>query len=614
MTVSFYAGVVRLASAPWLAKKKGTEMLEIVGLTYNDLPPVVPVAGTISGNGATIGRGKDNVIVLPDPKRVISRQHLEFVLGTEDVYWVRNIGSGNPVYVNDGVELAPGEGHPLENHDRILIGGYVLQVTYMGWRQENTPKAQPVAASVRGDVDGDSFLAELLGSAVADVKPADSEEKHSKVPDPFLYKGVTHEPNDVMQLLNERGVDPSSLDGKGDELINSKNVGMTMDELLADPLNTMANQPLPYDRSLDPLAMFGGAGDGGVFGDILHSGKTGVSNTPPGMNLTHGSELDALFHLPDAGKKPLSEPSATVPPPVEPQIPEIIGSSVENAANDTGLDDIDSFLAGLGNGSALTPKTAPSAADLPPVFLPDPDPVDSVLPPLAPDVLALPDVPDAPEVSVAPPAKPDVATSMPDNLYQAFVDGLGMELPGRGALDEAFMKTLGQALRNYTQGAVELISGRTVVKQAVRANVTVIAPERNNPLKFSPDANTALMSMFGGRPVPGFMGPAEAIQNAFVDLRAHQIGVISGMQAALSHVLDCFSPVTLGNKTLPQGLIENILPVVHKARLWSEYGRYFYALREQANDHFQEFFGKAFLEAYEKAIFTVQSGERASRP
>jgi type VI secretion system FHA domain protein len=199
-----------------------------------------------------------------------------------------------------------------------------------------------------------------------------------------------------------------------------------------------------------------------------------------------------------------------------------------------------------------------------------------------------------------------------EELYQAFIEGLGVELPNRVTLDKAFMSMLGQVLRHYTQGTVDLIAGRTVVKQAVRANITVIAPERNNPLKFAPDSNAALMGMFG-RPLPGFMEPVEAIRNAYVDLRAHQIGVIQGMQAALNHVLDRFNPEILGDKMPARGMIENTFPVAHKARLWKEYGHYFFAIREKASDHFQEFFGEAFLKAYEKAILTVQSGERSGR-
>ena len=593
-------------------------MLEILGLTYNDLPPVVPVTGTISGDGATIGRGRENAIILPDPKRLVSRQHLKFVLVTGDKYLIRNISSGNSVFINDA-ELAPGMECPLQDQDKILVGGYVLQVNYVVQGQKNMPQAHPLP----GDVGGDDFLADLLGSAAAGVGSAASGPEagnQSEIPDPFAY-GVASEKNDIMQMLNERGVDPGSLDGKGDELINSKDVGMTMDELLLDPLNVPANRP--HDNSLDPLAMFNEAGDAGAFGDILQPGKGATPNTPPNVNLTHGSELNALFRLPSADEKPSPVPPEFTPA-VKPQNLDTGSHPAGNVAADfDDFDEIDSLLSGLGDVPTPTPGATQPVDDPLSAFLSDTTPAkfDLPPPPRVPDVHVPPSVPpvlrDIPSTS----GMPDVPSSTGhaaapgmEELYRAFIEGLGMELPGRVALDKAFMNTLGQALRNYTQGTVDLISGRTVVKQAVRANLTVIAPERNNPLKFSPDGNTALIGMFGGRPLPGFMGPVEAIRNAYVDLRAHQIGVISGMQAALNHVLDRFSPVMLDDKMPPKGVLENMFPVKHKARLWSEYGQYFYALREKASDHFQEFFGEAFLEAYEKAILTVQSGERAGRP
>jgi predicted component of type VI protein secretion system len=33
--------------------------------------------------------------------------------------------------------------------------------------------------------------------------------------------------------------------------------------------------------------------------------------------------------------------------------------------------------------------------------------------------------------------------------------------------------------------------------------------------------------------MPGFMTPAEAMEDAFQDLRAHQLGVVAGMKAAM---------------------------------------------------------------------------------
>ncbi|MCL2590495.1 MAG: type VI secretion system-associated FHA domain protein TagH [Betaproteobacteria bacterium] len=601
-------------------------MLEILGLTYNDLPPVVPVAGTISGDGATIGRGRENAIILPDPKRLVSRQHLKFILGEGGKYLVCNISSGNSVFINDA-ELTPGMECPLQDYDKILVGGYVLQVTYVAQGQKGTLQARTLPV----DAGSDDFLAELLGSAAVEVKPVtpgSAAGRQGEIPDPFMFSSVS-EKNDIMQMLNERGVEPGSLDSKGDGLINSKDPSMTVDELLLDPLNVPASRLQKHDSSLDPLAMFDETGNAGEFGDILQPTRGAVPSVSSDVDLTR-SELNAFFHLPDTSEKTLS-----VPPGTTPAVPDIANRSVENAGSDaTEFDDIDNIIAGLGSGSAPTFGTVQPVDDPLSAFLSDSTPANFNLPPPPASNMAVPPVSSAPfgaptvlpEIPSIPPsvssasrmpsapssAEPSTAPCM-EELYQAFIEGLGMELPGRGALDKAFMNMLGQVLRNYTQGTVDLIAGRTVVKQAVRANLTVIAPDRNNPLKFSPDGNTALMSMFG-RSLPGFMGPIEAVRNAYVDLRAHQIGVISGMQAALNNVLDRFNPAVLGDKIPPRGVLENMLPVMHRARLWSEYRHYFYVLREKASDHFQEFFGQAFLEAYEKAILTVQSGERTGKP
>ena len=188
-----------------------------------------------------------------------------------------------------------------------------------------------------------------------------------------------------------------------------------------------------------------------------------------------------------------------------------------------------------------------------------------------------------------------------DELYAAFIDGLGISgLPNRNTLDPDFLRLVGQLLRSYAQGTVDLIAGRAVIKQEVRASVTLIAPERNNPLKFSPDASAALIHMLGQR-LPGFLEPLESVQQAFIDLYAHQIGVVSGMQSALNHVLDRFNPDVIGDEP-PKKFFGQFFADAHKAKLWDAYRLYYHKTRESAAEHFQNFFGAAFLAAYEKAI------------
>jgi FHA domain-containing protein/type VI secretion system protein len=114
--------------------------LVLRALTYNDLPPVAPIVGTIHGDGGTVGRGSDNTVVLPDPMKVVSRVHLRFLPREEGLYRVLNVSSGNPAYVN-GIELGPGAECPVVNDDEIIVGGYVLKADYSS--SDAAPQALP---------------------------------------------------------------------------------------------------------------------------------------------------------------------------------------------------------------------------------------------------------------------------------------------------------------------------------------------------------------------------------------------------------------------------------------------------------------------------------------
>ena len=81
--------------------------------------------------------------------------------------------------------------------------------------------------------------------------------------------------------------------------------------------------------------------------------------------------------------------------------------------------------------------------------------------------------------------------------------------------------------------AEELLSaGFAALKREMRAELTMIVSRENNPLKFSPNVDVALQHLLGP-PAPGFMPAAPAVRDAFDDLRAHQLGVMAGMRAAL---------------------------------------------------------------------------------
>jgi type VI secretion system FHA domain protein len=164
------------------------------------------------------------------------------------------------------------------------------------------------------------------------------------------------------------------------------------------------------------------------------------------------------------------------------------------------------------------------------------------------------------------------------------------------------MRLLGQLLREATRGSVELLAARAALKREMRADVTMIGAQKNNPLKFSPSAEAALQHLLGPQ-VPGFMAPAPAMRDAFDDLRAHQLGVMAGMRAALEGVLGLFDPARLESQLAQRGGgLSSLLPSGRKARLWELFQQLFAQLQREAQDDFDELFGKAFLRAYEAQL------------
>lgn len=190
----------------------------------------------------------------------------------------------------------------------------------------------------------------------------------------------------------------------------------------------------------------------------------------------------------------------------------------------------------------------------------------------------------------------------PDALRAAFADGLGLPFDRVKALDAAQMRLVGQLLREATQGTVELLIARAALKHEIRTQVTMIAAKENNPLKFSPSAQAALQQLLG-EPVTGFMTPAAAMRDAFDDLRAHQLGIVAGMRAALEGVLQRFDPAQLEARIAARrSTLSNLLPAMRKAHLWELFTELFAQLSAEAVDDFHELFGKAFREAYEAHI------------
>ena len=234
-----------------------------------------------------------------------------------------------------------------------------------------------------------------------------------------------------------------------------------------------------------------------------------------------------------------------------------------------------------------------------------PGPPAAPVPPPAPAYRA-PATPAArPSASVAAPPRANGPDGDP-TLLAALSQGLGVPGLRLDALTPELMLLIGQLLRESTRGAVELLVARAALKREMRAEMTMIVARENNPLKFSPSVEVALQHLLAPTS-PGFMPAARAVRDAFDDLRAHQLGVMAGMKAALDGVLQRFDPQQLEAKLSTRSAIDSILPATRKARLWESFQQLFSQLSSEAQDDFDELFGKAFLRAYEAQLDRLQA-------
>jgi len=183
--------------------------------------------------------------------------------------------------------------------------------------------------------------------------------------------------------------------------------------------------------------------------------------------------------------------------------------------------------------------------------------------------------------------------------WAAFCDGAGVRLPVSAATPEA-MRALGMLLRAAVEGTVQLIAVRSAMRHELHAEVTVIRPRENNPLKFAPDAQSALEQLLSP-PLRGFLPGPAAMRDAMHDLVGHAIGTMAGTRAAFEGMLDRFAPAQLEGQLAGKSLLD-VLPMHRKARLWEQYLQHHDRIRDEAQDDFHTLFGKAFLEAYEQQL------------
>jgi FHA domain-containing protein len=195
-------------------------------------------------------------------------------------------------------------------------------------------------------------------------------------------------------------------------------------------------------------------------------------------------------------------------------------------------------------------------------------------------------------------------------LLRALLQGAGIadaQLP-KGLTPET-MEMIGKLLREAVQGTLDLLHVRGLTKSEMRVDVTMIMPVDNNPLKFSPSVEAALVQLLAPHG-HGFMAPLPAMKDAFDDLRAHQLGFLAGMRAALDEVLARFAPEELQHRLADPSVLDSLLPMNRRAKLWDLFIERYEQVASEAREDFNAAFGKAFRRAYEAQVKQLRAEGR----
>ncbi len=208
---------------------------------------------------------------------------------------------------------------------------------------------------------------------------------------------------------------------------------------------------------------------------------------------------------------------------------------------------------------------------------------------------------------------PTPSASNPETVAAAQSGEIGQLLAAAGVqpetIDSETYAVLGKILNIVIQGTLDVLRSRAQIKDEFRAQMTRLKPTENNPLKFSANAQDALINLFGPKNA-AYMSPVEAFTECYDDIKAHQFAMIAAMRAAYEAMLERFDP-----EDLEQGFKQVVKPGVlggarNKAKYWKLYEEYYKDLAHDPEASFHKLFGDEFAQAYDEQMQRLSPGKK----
>lgn len=565
--------------------------------------------------GGTIGRGTDNTLILPDQTRAISRlQAMVHISPTGDTA-ITHRGSTTALFLN-GNALAHNVQQPLTQGDILDIGGYQFSVSLQQPAASVAPLLPSFSETTATKGIHDAVWDELEAEFLSPLSAPDQPEIHD--PDHPLFIGsqedrIKKDPLAMPQeselaSLQEKSNNPDHLFEQDDPFSRPTILRDTTPSVLFMDAKWDASQEepttVPLPSSVQPATELLSLADEFPTEWALNNGPASDDDNPVSLFLSNAVPLTCALDdlenfttdIPAWPSEPVCQAEAA-PPTLATVAPSVEEIPQQEELAWTQTPEIPDEFPSLENGLVQQERqTQPE------------EPVDELAPKLA-------------RMGVDPiqhqPFKPARSASqeqLDGELFSAFVAGLGLDdAPVAPAFSPEQLYLAGKLLSLFSQGTVALLSSRSILKRGLKAEMTMILEEENNPFKMLPSGKTVLMQIFS-TPMPGFTPPENAVRDAMIDLQAHQLGMIAGVRAIIAAMLKTFHPDTLEKMATEQGNPKGLFSGNRKALLWDMLQRQYQQVANEVEDDFHTLFGEAFLHAYDLEIRQYQASQQRREP
>jgi type VI secretion system FHA domain protein len=520
--------------------------------------------------GGTIGRHRDNDWVFPD--EYISGRHAR--ISFADGGYLIEDTSTNGVFVNSPQNrLTRGQPYRLRSGDTLFIDDYEVRVTLSA-----QPVVEPQAPATASLIPDDPFSTEALGSVGAPteadpLKLLGLQDAPAVPPGPSAAGLASQSPLSQHYRPPPAAPPPRAAPPRTAPA-SAPRVAPASAPRAAPSAPARPAPPAPAARNLIPDDY-----------DPLGSDELALSAKAP-----------APAVVPAA---PPPQPAAFVPqaptpaPFVAPTPAAFVPQAQPPAAPPAG---------------ARRPTPRPPAAEpprAPPPARPAVNPARPAAPAPSQACAAAPELPAGPSTeSTSERRGLGAGLDLAELLAGAGIDG--------SRVSAELAQQFGQILRVVVAGVMDVLRARERIKDEFRMRMTTFKPADNNPLKFSANVEDALHNLLVKRNA-AYLGPVEAFEDAFADVRNHQMAMLAGVRVAYEAMLAGFEPGRLQEEFDRQLKTGSFLSGPAKHKYWELYRNKYHDMVKDADTSFRNLFGDEFAKAYEEQLARLKTLDRAER-